>query len=113
MVVNPTSFHFGTISWVCFCFLFFVFCFLSFPYFFWSLTFNRLTNFVKQQIDNLAAKPIQIPIYPGVLPKPIFTQPKKRGRLPLEQVERGHPEPPLTGKLSSCLGCEAKHCKGI
>ena len=48
-----------------------------------------------------------------VFPKPISTQPKKKGGLlPQDQVERGHTEPPLTGKISSCLGCEAKNYKG-
>jgi hypothetical protein len=78
MVVNPTSFQFGTSSWI------------VFLYFFWSLHLNRLTNFVKCHIDDLAAKPIQahyklamehqeirnkVDIPSRVFLKPISTQP--------------------------------------
>ena len=85
-------------------------------------------------MDDLAAKPIQVyyhtlamevqetrdeaDIPSRVFPKPISNLRKGTSALRTEvesknQVERGHPEPPLTGKISSCLGCEAKHCKGI
>lgn len=48
---------------------------------------------------------------PGCFQNP---SPHNKGRLPpQDQVERGYPEPLLTDELNSCLGCEAKHCKGI
>ena len=47
-----------------------------------------------------------------VFPKAISTQPKEADSRPRTKKRGATQNPPMTGNLSSCLGCEAKHCKG-